>query len=81
MWALLSWNNVLGVRRAFRPISFSSSITDAFLHYIDKVRLESWSGSLCSGICAMQICVVLPWVPLLPAKPDFGWRGTGPTPI
>lgn len=46
MWALFSWNNVLGVRRAFHPISFSSSMTDAFLHDADKVSLESWSGSL-----------------------------------
>lgn len=46
-----------------------------------KSAWKAGLGPLSSGGGAMQTCVVLPGVLLLPAKPDFGGTGTGPTPI
>lgn len=46
-----------------------------------KSAWKAGLGLLSSGVGAMQTCVVLPGVLLLPATPDFGGRGTEPTPI
>lgn len=80
IWALLCWNAVFGVRRAFFTLFHSPAPELIYLFVMQSQPRELVWVPRVVVFSAMQTYVMLLGIQLLPHNLIWG-RGTGPTPI